>query len=283
MRRATASIAVAAVVAACGGDDGGPVAEGSSSTTPSGRQYEATGTVLESADHGPQLCLGAVAASLPPQCGGPDLLGWDWAAVDGEESRNGTTWARLHVTVAVSGDDYTLVSSGPPREDVDRDPLPDLTAPCPEPSGGWKPVDPERTTEPAFGAANAYVQAQPDAAGFWVDYISDGSSEMADAGNMIAVARFTDDLSRHERELREVWGGALCVTDAEHTTTELRAIMTELSAELGPSGRLLGVNDDEVANTVTVEVTLDDGLQREMDRRYGPGLVEVRGQLQPVG
>ena len=27
----------------------------------------------------PELCLGPVAESYPPQCGGPALVGWDWA------------------------------------------------------------------------------------------------------------------------------------------------------------------------------------------------------------
>ncbi len=37
-----------------------------------------TGTVLEDAGHGPQLCVGAVATSYPPQCGGPDVLGFSF-------------------------------------------------------------------------------------------------------------------------------------------------------------------------------------------------------------
>ena len=33
-------------------------------------RYEATSTVLASRDHGPELCLGWVADSLPPLCRG---------------------------------------------------------------------------------------------------------------------------------------------------------------------------------------------------------------------
>src|SRR4051812_3796459 len=42
------------------------------------------GLVLQNASHGPQLCLGPVAFSLPPQCGGPDIANWDWGKVSGE-------------------------------------------------------------------------------------------------------------------------------------------------------------------------------------------------------
>ncbi len=53
--------------------------------------------MLESTEHGPQLCLGGIAASLPPQCGGPDIVGWSWDAVDAEEAANGTTWGSYRV------------------------------------------------------------------------------------------------------------------------------------------------------------------------------------------
>jgi len=49
------------------------------------------GTVLDDGD-GPELCLGGVAESLPPQCGGPKVVGWDWADVEAQGSLAGTTW-----------------------------------------------------------------------------------------------------------------------------------------------------------------------------------------------
>jgi hypothetical protein len=35
-------------------------------------------TVLQEGDGPPELCLGGVAESFPPQCGGPEIAGWDW-------------------------------------------------------------------------------------------------------------------------------------------------------------------------------------------------------------
>jgi hypothetical protein len=58
------------------------------------------GTVLQVEDAAPQFCLGAVMESYPPQCSGPELLGWDWDAVEGDESASGVTWG----TYAVWGD-----------------------------------------------------------------------------------------------------------------------------------------------------------------------------------
>lgn len=55
----------------------------------------ALGTVLEQesgTDAGtPMLCM-MVLTSYPPQCGGPEVIGWNWDAVDHEEA-NGVRWS----------------------------------------------------------------------------------------------------------------------------------------------------------------------------------------------
>lgn len=52
----------------------------------------AIGTVLDR-DGGQVLCLGPVAESAPPQCDGPDLVGWDWSLVDHQEI-SGVRWVQ---------------------------------------------------------------------------------------------------------------------------------------------------------------------------------------------
>ena len=61
-------------------------------------QVVGQGTVLQKDDEAPQFCLGAVAESYPPQCTGPEIVGWDWDAVDGEETASGVTWGAYAVT-----------------------------------------------------------------------------------------------------------------------------------------------------------------------------------------
>ena len=47
----------------------------------------------------PELCLGAVAESYPPQCGGPALVGWDWADhKDTFEQQGDVRWGTYLVT-----------------------------------------------------------------------------------------------------------------------------------------------------------------------------------------
>ena len=66
-----------------------------------------TFTVLESPGHGPELC-GSVRDSLPPQCGGLPVRNWEWAAVTGAESLNGTTWGTWRVTGTLDRDAFVL-------------------------------------------------------------------------------------------------------------------------------------------------------------------------------
>lgn len=83
------------------------------------RHYQVTATVLEDRKHGPQLC-GAVAESLPPQCGGPDIIGWDWETVP-SESAAGTRWGDYTMVGTWDGERFTLVE--PARPAGEQDPV----------------------------------------------------------------------------------------------------------------------------------------------------------------
>lgn len=79
--------AVLLTVTACGSDgegsaiDSGPAGGRSSAMperpTPSGQVRSVNlATVMDTGT--PELCLGPVAESYPPQCGGPEITNWDW-------------------------------------------------------------------------------------------------------------------------------------------------------------------------------------------------------------
>lgn len=55
----------------------------------------------------PQLCLGAVMESYPPQCSGPALTNWDWSKVDDEEAASGVTWGSYLMTGTWDGVQFT--------------------------------------------------------------------------------------------------------------------------------------------------------------------------------
>lgn len=283
-------LALALLFAACGdgttatGDD----PTGTSATgAADGVVHTATSTVLESPDHGPQLCLGGVGESLPPQCGGLDLVGWDWAAVEGEESVAGTTWGTYTVVGTYDGESLTLTE--PAREpDPDRgDDEVEIVTPCPEPEGGWRVVDPATTTDEAMSDAIAHARAQPDVGGVWLDQSINPAADvdpidemaMNDPTKLVLNLSFTGDLDRHEAEIRELWGGALCISTARISAAELDRIRGEVQAEVD---HFWWSSTDEVEGSVVIGVTVDDGLQALFDERYGVGIVDVRPSLVPV-
>jgi hypothetical protein len=275
------------VAMGCGGDGGETHAAGGGGAA-TGRRYRGTFTVLESPAHGPQLCSD-VAESYPPQCGGPEVVGWDWGDAEGAESANGTTWGSYEVTGTWDGERLTLTEPpGPPRHDAGGEEV-DFSSPCPEPSGGWRVVDAATANQQALDAATTMAQARPDFAGLWLDQSinpaaadgrTDPGDEMAmnDPTRLVLDVRVTGDVADAERELRTVWGGALCVSPAERTVAELSSIQREIMA----SGDARSSSVDETRGTVEVTVFIDDGRQADYDERYGPGTVAVTALLQPI-
>lgn len=205
------------LVAACGDGDEVVTSDDprSSQPAPTGEQrYRATGTVLESPEHGPQLCAG-VQDSYPPQCGGPDIIGWDWDDVPAEESANGTTWGDYTLVGTWDGSSLTLTEPpSEPRRDEAPDDADRFATPCPEPAGGWQVVDEATATDAAMQAAIEHARAQPDVGGVWVDQSinPDAGREpvdeeaMNDPGRLVLDVTFTGDVERHEAELRQRCG-----------------------------------------------------------------------------
>jgi hypothetical protein len=246
------------------------------------------GTVLESPDHGPQLCLGGVMDSYPPQCDGVELVGWDWAAAEGAESANGSTWGSYAVTGTWDGTRLTVTNVGAP-EDVPDQSLadPNFMTPCAPPAGGWAVIDSATTTDQAMQDALAAAALEPDYAGAWVDQSinpaaddgTDNDESMNDPTKLVLNVMFTGDLAQHETDLRARWGGPLCVSTAPRSQAELLEIQSTLTAEPG----VLGSAPDDRAGTLEVDVVVDDGLQARMDEKYGAGVVVVIPSLVPVG
>ncbi|MFA6575996.1 MAG: hypothetical protein WCS84_11295 [Nocardioides sp.] len=245
-------------------------------------------TVLDDGD-GAELCLGGVAESLPPQCGGPRLLGWDWADVEAGayEQRSGVRWGDFLIEGTYDGRDFTPTTVTPADEveppepdDTDR-----FATPCPEPGGGW-PVAASATQQDLDQAFRRAAQLD-GYAGSWLDTSRDGRTPeqvdqdaMAgreDVSEWTVNVRVTGDPAAAEAELREVWDGGLCVTTAEHTEQELRRIQDALHDT--PGFLSSGTGDQQVE----LAVIYDDGeLQQRLDDEYGEGVVLVWSALQPV-
>ncbi|MEV0720136.1 hypothetical protein [Asanoa sp. NPDC050611] len=238
------------------------------------QRYRGSGFVIEDATHGPQLCETATA-SLVPQCQGLDIAGWSWDAV-AHTTRGATRFGRFEVTGTYDGSRLTLTEPpGPPRPPADRS-SPDFTSPCPAPAGGWRVVDDAKATDAALERARALVASTPDAGGLWVDLRDDTN----DPRTLVLNVRTTGDPATHEKRLRRVWGGALCVSPATRTTAELERIQAGVEKSF-PGVFQAGI--DVVANRVSARIYVaTDETRRAADERFGPGAVELVPFLRPV-
>lgn len=82
----------------------------------------------------PELCLGPIAESYPPQCGGPPLTGWDWADHEGTYDQQGDIrWGTYLVTGTWDGTSFTATEAVP--------------------GALYDPAMPEETPTPAAAAA----------------------------------------------------------------------------------------------------------------------------------
>lgn len=218
-----------------------------------------------------------IEQSAPPQCSGPDLVGWDWAEVEGETTSASVSWGDYSVVGTWDGTRITLTEPPGPPAPPTSTPLPDLSTPCEPPPGGWTVVDAAATSLDAYNAALGYASAQPDHAVSWIDdSIGDGSG---DPTQSVLNFRFTGGLERHRAALRAIWGGPLCISQGERSQAKMKAIEGDVLE--GLEELYSGV--DAFASVVHVQVILaEPGLQEELDERYGQGLVEVTSALQPV-
>jgi hypothetical protein len=276
------------LLSACAARDPDPGQPGQAAQGPEQR-YETTATVLESPDHGPELCLGFVGDSFPPQCGGLPIPNWRWTQVQGEESRIGTTWGAYHLVGTYVGASFTLIAADraapvPPPSPAEQS-KDALKTPCPEPAGGWPVSDPAKASRQEMDAARRVAAAQPDFAGLWLSSLEPIANNLAeDPGEVVLNVAFTGDLQQHATELRRRWGGRLCVTRHQRTMAQLRRIQRELT---GAAGKHLGLrvlssvpsNDHNVLDLHVV--ALNAQTRQAIQERYG-GAVHATAALTPV-
>jgi hypothetical protein len=67
-------------------------------------------TVMDTGD-GAELCLGAIAESYPPQCGGPAITNWDWSEQEYFDEQGGTRWGTFAVTGTWDGTSFTVTDA----------------------------------------------------------------------------------------------------------------------------------------------------------------------------
>ncbi|WP_156971587.1 hypothetical protein [Knoellia flava] len=205
-----------------------------------------------------ELCLGGVAESYPPQCGGPRIVGdVDWEPLRPQRA-SGVTWTEGEVWVvgryAPGGDSGSVTLTRP----IALTPPEGVTVPSPEPLAFPQLCDDPYAGGGRRGAGSpeqlALVSERMAALdGYVGSWVSDGSSLF----NVLV----TGDAVAARDELRSVWPGGLCVEQRDLATeADVRAAQEALSAEV-PG--LLGSAGDSVQGRLDVHVMVLDAATRE--------------------
>lgn len=277
--RLVGAVVMLALLAACG--------EGSSTNPPGSgpTEYVANGTVLESPEHGPQLCF-AVQTSFPPQCGGLDIANWSWKRAPGEETANGTTWGDYVVHGTYADGTFTLTRTPTVPDDTATEPPPDdealFATPCREPEEGWFPAGRPKIDDDdglAVDRAATFAESLPGYSDLWLDQREDEQAQENDPNGIILNVRVTKGEAGARAAMRDVWPGALCVSRAKYSSQELQRIQEAAQKRAGK----LTVGASSGYDRVDLDVFIDEdgALQKEFDEKYGKGVVRVTSALQP--
>lgn len=222
------------------------------------------GMLRQSDEAGPvELCVGGVADSYPPQCGGPALEGeFSWDEVE-SETAHGVTWSQAgyyavgHYDPSGSGDGtFTLtrpVSIEPPEgfapPDAEEVTFPQL---CEDPTGDVPDASPAGRTDgsQAVEEQNALHDLTQELDGFVTMWVSDGG----------AVMNVVVNVDPHEAraQIREVFTGPLCVEERDlPTEQDLREAQDAVHAEFAELG-LLGSGGDGTTGLLHVQALVAD-------------------------
>lgn len=173
-------------------------------------------TVIDSGD-GPELCIGSVSDSLPPQCSGPVAAGLD---MDGwSEELSGVRWGDRSVVVAwppVDGAVEVLGQSAAATWEVEYPPG-ELPAEC-------QNVD----TAAGAGLINEYARSLGD---------RNGGLYLANDGTL--VLQVVDDPAPHREAMAE-YGGA-CVVEVTRSEADQRSILDAVLPLLADVPELAGI------------------------------------------
>jgi len=182
------------------------------------------------------------------------LAGWDWDDHPEHESANGVRWGRFELIGTWDGTDLTPTEVRADAPDPFVGPIGEyvFTTSCATPEGGWVAVAPATTNRAAQAKAMRVAEALPDYGLVWGDQSInpywqelqdlqasggvpslEAQQAMNDPAFTILNVGVTDDLTRAEAAVREVWGGPLCVywVDEEYGTD-----MVEVTSALVPAG-----------------------------------------------
>ena len=121
------------------------------------------GTVLQMGESLPRFCLGGVQESYPPQCTGPELVGWEWDLAHHKETASDVTWGTYAITGTWDGTFFTPTMVPIPLALYDALPFED---PLAGRQGSTAPQELERILQDVFSGFGDYPVSAGVESGF---------------------------------------------------------------------------------------------------------------------
>ncbi|MDO5535577.1 MAG: hypothetical protein Q4F65_13130 [Propionibacteriaceae bacterium] len=289
--RAVAALAVVPLVACSGptaATPGSPGSTGSPNAGTPAASHMTTGVFFETDTEPLYLCVGGLAQSLPPQCGGAKVPVANMAWPDlptGQEVSEVRFTDLLEVRGDWDGTTFRVTTVEP------------WTPPAPEaPDFGQACADPQGTPltdHEVLGQVAEAAEALPGLQSSWVSF-PDGQPdpETEEMGAAVFNVLVTGDAAEAERTLRDQvdtaeqsW--ALCVAHADGPDrAELRAAQQRLHEKLPGTALVSGPRVREGRTSLGVTLLEDTPeLRQQVEDAVGPEvapLVAYEGLIRPV-
>lgn len=286
-------LALGLLLAGCAGD-GAVLATPAPDPPGEPQRYTTSAFMIQQGDDPPELCLGSIMESSPPQCGGPTVVGLDWADVPDAETVMGVTFGSGWVVGTYTDETFTLtepVSSDPPAGHVPSDGSPaPLTALCDDPYRGGSEDAYPLETGPDGDALGAEGTAAMDAMhqralalpGYVEVFVSDGSDEL----NLLLTA--DSDVEAVHASLREVWQGWLCVAAYDIPSAAEGQAASKALADEVVELEVFAWSPNPTTGRFSADVVLVDAgtearIHEILAPWYDPDQIDLYSRLTPLG
>jgi hypothetical protein len=94
---------------------------------------------------------------------------------------------------------------------------------------------------------------------------------------------YTGDPDAHRAEIEAFWPNPICIIQRPRTLADLQRIADEVLRSEDTGRSFIGGGVDEITNTVSIDViAATPEAQATLDGRYGAGVVQLHGLMQPI-
>jgi hypothetical protein len=204
------------------------------------------------------------------------LAGVDLERLSGPTTVKGVLVGRAHLVGTWNDNTITVQEQSAPRADPAA--LPDEVA-CPGPTGGWTPEDMSTKITPAL---QAYVGAHPDQLSLWLAWPEGYPTAAKIPPSVVMIGVKGTDVEAVRRVVAPMVSGNLCVSAAEFSPNDARALAAEVDKLPRAALGILGVSQGVGDKPVTVEMLVFDEKVEAALQQIGLDKLKLEPMVKPM-